>query len=222
MAHERLHSISIIMKISKSILVVDDHPIVLAGLRTLISQDGLYTKIQCASDLPSAREIINQENIDTAIIDLELSNDNGLALIKLLHQKHPKTKIVVYTMHQEIWTIRQLMNEDADAIVLKNENPQELLTALHKIEDGKGYYSQQFVRLINLQNTRQVNLSSRELEVLEYISDGHSTNTIAQELNISANTVEFHRHNLMSKLHVNNVAQMVKKAMQMGLEFIMG
>lgn len=87
---------------------------------------------------------------------------------------------------------------------------------------GKGYYSQQFVRLINLQNTRQVNLSSRELEVLEYISDGHSTNTIAQELNISANTVEFHRHNLMSKLHVNNVAQMVKKAMQMGLEFIMG
>ena len=199
------------MKISKSILVVDDHPIVLAGLRTLISQDGLYTKIQCASDLPSAREIINQ-----------LSNDNGLALIKLLHQEHPKTKIVVYTMHQEIWTIRQLMNEDADAIVLKNENPQELLTALHKIEDGKGYYSQQFVRLINLQNTRQVNLSSRELEVLEYISDGHSTNTIAQELNISANTVEFHRHNLMSKLHVNNVAQMVKKAMQMGLEFIMG
>lgn len=126
------------MKISKSILVVDDHPIVLAGLRTLISQDGLYTKIQCASDLPSAREIINQENIDTAIIDLELSNDNGLALIKLLHQEHPKTKIVVYTMHQEIWTIRQLMNEDADAIVLKNENPQELLTALHKIEDGKG------------------------------------------------------------------------------------
>lgn len=107
------------MKISKSILVVDDHPIVLAGLRTLISQDGLYTKIQCASDLPSAREIINQENIDTAIIDLELSNDNGLALIKLLHQEHPKTKIVVYTMHQEIWTIRQLMNEDADAIVLK-------------------------------------------------------------------------------------------------------
>ena len=210
------------MKISKSILVVDDHPIVLAGLRTLISQDGLYTKIQCASDLPSAREIINQENIDTAIIDLELSNDNGLALIKLLHQEHPKTKIVVYTMHQEIWTIRQLMNEDVDAIVLKNENPQELLTALHKIEDGKGYYSQQFVRLINRQNTRQVNLSSRELEVLEYISDGHSTNAIAQELYISANTAEFHRHNLMSKLHVNNVANMVKKAMQMGLAFIMG
>ena len=210
------------MEKSKSILVIDDHPIVLAGLQTLISQDGLYTKIRCASNLQSAKEIIERENIDTIIIDLELSNENGLVLIKLLHHEHPKTKIVVYTMHQEIWTIRQLMSEDADAIVLKGDNPQELLTALHKIEDGKGYYSQQFVRLINQQNTRQANLSSREMEVLEYITDGHSTNAIAQELNISTNTVEFHRHNLMNKLHVNNVAQMVKKAMQMGLEFIMG
>lgn len=208
------------MKISKNILIVDDHPIVLAGLRSLISQDGLYTRIQTTSHLCSANEIINQENIDTAIIDLELSEGNGLELIKQLHHNHPKTKIVVYTMHEEIWTVRQLMDEDVDAIVLKGDNPQELLTALHKIEDGKGYYSQQFARLINLQNTRQANLSSREMEVLEYISDVHSTNAIAKELNISTNTVEFHRHNLMNKLQVGNVAQMVKKAMQMGLEFI--
>lgn len=205
---------------NKNILVVDDHPIVLAGLRALISQDGLYNKTWCASDLQSAKEIINLENIDIAIIDLELSEDNGLELIKQLQHNHPKTKIVVYTMHQEVWTIRQLMSEDVDAIVLKGDNPQELLTALHKIEDGKGYYSQQFVRLISQQNTKQANLSSREMEVLECISDGHTTNAIAQELNISTNTVEFHRHNLMNKLHVNNVAQMVKKAMQMGLEFI--
>ena len=208
------------MKISKSILIVDDHPIVLAGVRSLISQDGIYTRIQTTSHLRSAQEIINQENIDTAIIDLELSEGNGLELIKQLHHEHPKTQIVVYTMHEEVWTVRQLMDEDVDAIVLKGDNPQELLTALHKIEDGKGYYSQQFIRLINQQNTKQANLSSREMEVLEHISDGHSTNAIAQELNISTNTVEFHRHNLMNKLQVGNVAQMVKKAMQMGLEFI--
>ena len=208
------------MEKNKNILVVDDHPIVLAGLRALISQDGLYNKTWGASDLQSAKEIINLENIDIAIIDLELSEDNGLELIKQLQHNHPKTKIVVYTMHQEVWTIRQLMSEDVDAIVLKGDNTQELLTALHKIEDGKGYYSQQFVRLISQQNTKQANLSSREMEVLECISDGHTTNAIAQELNISTNTVEFHRHNLMNKLHVNNVALMVKKAMQMGLEFI--
>lgn len=88
-------------------------------------------------------------------------------------------------------------------------------------ENGrKGYYSQQFFRLINQQNVEQVNLSNRELEVLEHIAEGHSTNTIARELNISNNTVEFHRHNLMSKLQASNVANMVKKAMLMGLAFI--
>lgn len=151
---------------------------------------------------------------------MELSDENGLQLVKQLHHKHPKTKIIVYTMHEEIWTIRQLMDEDVDAIVLKGDDPQELLTALHKIEEGKGYYSQQFFRLINQQNVEQVNLSNRELEVLEHIAEGHSTNIIARELNISNNTVEFHRHNLMSKLQASNVANMVKKAMQMGLAFI--
>lgn len=129
---------------SKSILIVDDHPVVLVGLRALILQDGVYKNVQTASSLLSARDIINRENIDTAIIDLELSNENGLLLVKQLHHKHPKTKIIVYTMHEEIWTIRQLMDEDVDAIVLKGDDPQELLTALHKIEEGKGYYSQQF------------------------------------------------------------------------------
>ncbi len=137
------------MEKSKSILIVDDHPVVLVGLRALILQDGVYKNVQTASSLLSARDIINRENIDTAIIDLELSNENGLLLVKLLHHKHPKTKIIVYTMHEEIWTIRQLMDEDVDAIVLKGDDPQELLTALHRIEEGKGYYSQQFFRLIN-------------------------------------------------------------------------
>ena len=208
------------MEKSKSILIVDDHPVVLVGLRALILQDGVYKNIQTASNLLSARDIINRDNIDTAVIDLELSNDNGLQLIRLLHSKYPKTKIIVYTMHEEIWTIRQLMDEDVDAIVLKGDDPQELLTALHKIEEGKGYYSRQFFRLINQQNVEQVNLSNRELEVLEHIAEGHSTNTIAQVLNISNNTVEFHRHNLMSKLQASNVANMVKKEMQMGLAFI--
>ena len=123
-------------------------------------------------------------------------------------------------MHEELWTIRQLMKEDADAIVMKGDNPQEVLIALRKIEQGKGYFSQQFMRLINSQDTSEITLSNREAEVLEHISNGLSTNDIAQQLNISNNKVEFHRHNLMKKLQASNVAQMVRKAMQMGLRFM--
>ena len=204
----------------KNILIVDDHPIVSTGLQALIEHTGGYGKIYVANNIASSRLLLKQEDIDIAIIDLELQDTNGMELIKYIHQTHISTKILVYTMHEELWTIRQLMKEDADAIVMKGDNPQEVLIALRKIEQGKGYFSQQFMRLINSQDTSEITLSNREAEVLEHISNGLSTNDIAQQLNISNNTVEFHRHNLMKKLSANNMAQLVKKAIQLGLNFI--
>lgn len=204
----------------KNILIVDDHPIVSTGLQALIEHTGEYGKIYVANNIASSRLLLKQEDIDIAIIDLELQDANGIELIKYIHQTHISTKILVYTMHEELWTIRQLMKEDADAIVMKGDNPQEVLIALRKIEQGKGYFSQQFMRLINSQDTSEISLSNREAEVLEHISNGLSTNDIAQQLNISNNTVEFHRHNLMKKLSANNMAQLVKKAIQLGLNFI--
>lgn len=204
----------------KNILIVDDHPIVSTGLQALIEHTGVYGKIYVANNIASSRLLLKQEDIDIAIIDLELQDANGMELIKYIHQTHISTKILVYTMHEELWTIRQLMKEDADAIVMKGDNPQEVLIALRKIEQGKGYFSQQFMRLINSQDTSEISLSNREAEVLEHISNGLSTNDIAQQLNISNNTVEFHRHNLMKKLSANNMAQLVKKAIQLGLNFI--
>lgn len=204
----------------KNILIVDDHPIVSTGLQALIEHTGEYGKIYVANNIASSRLLLKQENIDIAIIDLELQDANGMELIKYIHQTHISTKILVYTMHEELWTIRQLMKEDADAIVMKGDNPQEVLIALRKIEQGKGYFSQQFMRLINSQDTSEISLSNREAEVLEHISNGLSTNDIAQQLNISNNTVEFHRHNLMKKLSANNMAQLVKKAIQLGFNFI--
>ncbi len=204
----------------KSILIVDDHPIVLAGLQALIAKEGCYGKPYTAQDIGAAKRLLQQESIAVAIIDLELGSANGIELIKHIHQQHAGVKVVVYTMHEELWTTRQLIAEDADAIVLKGENPKELITALHKIEEGRGYFSQQFVRLINDHNSSQASLSIRETEVLRHISDGLSTQDIARQLGVSKNTVEFHRHNLMQKLHANNVAQMVKKAMMLGLNFV--
>ena len=204
----------------KNILIVDDHPIVSTGLQALIEHTGEYGKIYVANNIALSRLLLRQKDIDIAIIDLELQDANGMELIKYIHQTHISTKILVYTMHEELWTIRQLMKEDADAIVMKGDNPQEVLIALRKIEQGKGYFSQQFMRLINSQDTSEISLSNREAEVLEHISNGLSTNDIAQQLNISNNTVEFHRHNLMKKLSANNMAQLVKKAIQLGLNFI--
>ena len=165
----------------KNILIVDDHPIVSTGLQALIEHTGEYGKIYVTNNITSSRLLLRQKDIDIAIIDLELQDANGMELIKYIHQSHINTKILVYTMHEELWTIRQLMKEDADAIVMKGDNPQEVLIALRKIEQGKGYFSQQFMRLINSQDTSEITLSNREAEVLEHISNGLSTNDIAQQ-----------------------------------------
>lgn len=156
----------------KNILIVDDHPIVSTGLQALIEHTGEYGKIYVTNNITSSRLLLRQKDIDIAIIDLELQDANGMELIKYIHQTHINTKILVYTMHEELWTIRQLMKEDADAIVMKGDNPQEVLIALRKIEQGKGYFSQQFMRLINNQDTSEITLSNREAEVLEHISNG--------------------------------------------------
>ena len=204
----------------KNILIVDDHPIVSTGLQAIINHTGEYGKIYDANDIATSLPLLMQKDIAIAIIDLELQDSNGLELIKYIHLKHVNVKVVVYTMHEELWTIRQLMKEDADAIVMKGDNPQEILTALHMIEQGKGYFSQQFYHIINTIDLNQQSLSRREVEVLGHISNGLSTNDIAQQLHISSNTVEFHRHNLMHKLSASNMAQLIKKAIQMGLNFV--
>ena len=147
----------------KNILIVDDHPIVSTGLQALIEHTGEYGKIYVTNNITSSRLLLRQKDIDIAIIDLELQDANGMELIKYIHQTHINTKILVYTMHEELWTIRQLMKEDADAIVMKGDNPQEVLIALRKIEQGKGYFSQQFMRLINSQDTSEITLSTTSI-----------------------------------------------------------
>ena len=109
------------------------------------------------------------------------------------------------------------MKEDADAIVMKGDNPQEVLIALRKIEQGKGYFSQQFMRLINSQDTSEIILSNREAEVLEHISNGLSTNDIAQQLALSSKTISTHKTRILQKMNLANAAELVRYALRHGL-----
>lgn len=202
---------------AKRILIVDAHPITLFGIQTLLKQQGYYGNLQTANNIKEAQLALNKGNIATVILVLELGVNNGFQLIEHIRRHHVKTSIIVYTRHQEPWVVHQLLSEDVNAVVLKEDDIQELLTALHKIEQGKGYFSNQFNRLIGTME-QLPSLSKRELEVLEHISNGLSTTDIATQLGITGNTVEFHRRNLMRKLHANNVAHMVKRAMLLGFK----
>lgn len=198
-----------------TILLVDDHAIVLEGLRTLIHKAVCDVRVLSAADEDAAKKTLADNDVDVVVTDLELKGGGGLSLIAFVHDSHPHTKVVVYTMHEEPWTIREIADSDADAVVMKSDDTQQLVNAIKAAADGCGYYSTTFARLLAAADSHP-NLSEREMNVLTWTAQGLSTSEIAERLSVSPNTVEFHRRRIRLKLGAANAAETIKKATDMG------
>ncbi len=200
-----------------TILLVDDHPIVTEGLTSLILRHFPSAQVRSASSATDALYIMEHEPIHTVILDLELKGESGLKLCSTLQEINPQAVIIIYTMHEEPWTVRQILKADPDAVVVKSDPPSELLRAVKAATKGNGYYSTSFVRLMQQLKLCPSEFSERELEVIRHTANGLSAAETAHKLGISANTVEFHRRRIMKKISVTNVAMMIEHAHEMGL-----
>ena len=148
-----------------TILLVDDHPIVLEGMKALLASLP-NTTFATATTAIRAREIIDGGVVDVMIADLELGRDSGLALAEYLHEQQPAARVVIYTMHEEAWTIHDILDCEPDAVVMKSDSPAELVKAVKALASGKGYYSQSFCRMLSMTTASPERLSDRELQVL--------------------------------------------------------
>ena len=198
-----------------TILLVDDHPIVLEGMKALLASLP-HTTFATATTAIRAREIIDGGVVDVMIADLELGRDSGLALAEYLHEQQPAARVVIYTMHEEAWTIHDILDCEPDAVVMKSDSPAEFVKAVKALASGKGYYSQSFCRMLSMTTASPERLSDRELQVLAMTAEGLSTKEAAARLGVSANTIEFHRKRIMTKLNAANAAEMVMKAQEFG------
>ena len=201
-----------------TILLVDDHPIVLEGMKALLASLP-NTTFATATTAIRAREIIDGGVVDVMIADLELGRDSGLALAEYLHEQQPAARVVIYTMHEEAWTIHDILDSDPDAVVMKSDAPSELVKAVKALVSGKGYYSPSFCNMLSVVNTKPERLSDRELQVLSLTSEGLSTKEAALRLGVTANTIEFHRRRIMLKLGAANAAEMVLRAKELGWDY---
>lgn len=200
------------------LLLVDDHPIILEGIKNIIQSFREIDKIYTASTGEKALEQLSSHPINICIIDIELPDISGFDLIDLIRSLYPDIRIIIETMHNEIWSIRRMIESEADAIVLKQSDPDELHKAVCAVANGEKYYCryvQQYQK--DKQPGADKDLSKRELEVLKYIAKGMKSNEIAEILYISVNTVEFHRKQIMMKLYARNVSDMISKAIKKGL-----
>lgn len=201
---------------SITILIVDDHPIVLKGIHALLSSSFPRASIMDAARVGEAEEILVRHDVDIMITDLDLNGESGTTLIRHVRDIRPATQVVVYTMHEEPWSVSEIDSMDVEAVVMKSDSAGELLTAVGSLLDGKGYYSATFSRLLGSQKRQPDRLSCRETQVVDLTAAGLSSADIASKLGISVNTVEFHRRRIMQKLGVSNAAEMVSRATELG------
>lgn len=197
-----------------TILIVDDHPIVRKGIHALLTSAFADAEIVDASCLKEAEAACSTRNVNIMITDLDLNGESGLTLIKRVRDILPSLQIIIYTMHEEPWSVCQMA--DTEGVVMKSDNASELVKAVKNLNEGKGHYSATFVRLLNALKLQPSRLSEREQQVIDLTAKGLSTSDMAAQLGISANTVEFHRRRIMQKLNVANAAEMIRRATELG------
>lgn len=204
------------------VLLVDDHDLVLQGLKRILEFAVPEIKMICkASSGKEALSLIDIQPFELFLLDVELPDISGIDLIASIRKKQPKARIMVNTMHEEIWFVRSLLQCNPDAILFKSIDSRQVIDAVHAVLQGKKYFCP-YVERVRMQLRSQEKsckneLTLRELDVLKLLSEGKSTQEIARELCVSANTVDTHRQHLMEKLDARNVVDLVVIAISKGI-----
>ena len=198
--------------------IVDDHQIVIDGLKSLLhGHDQFEVVIECTQPLQMS-ELISKKTIDILLTDVMMPGMNGAELAKQVHQKFPEIKILALSMSGQGDLVNQMI-EDADisGYVLKNIGKTELIKALEKISGGGIYFSDEVLEDMTRASNRkkeneEVNLTTREIEIIRLIEKEFSNKQIAEQLFLSERTVETHRKNIFRKTNTSSVIGLVKYA----------
>lgn len=199
----------------KSIAVVDDHEVVLEGLQGFLEKNG-YANVQVFHSATKLLEQLPTQRFFVYIIDVELPDMDGGEFIDKIRAQHADARIVVNTMHEEVWVVKVLEEKRVDAVIYKSSDLSQMLKAIEAVSEGKQFFCQKFRRALSRSGVTIEHPSRREKDVLLEIARGLSTREIAERLYISENTVESHRQSLFAKLDAHNMADLMVKAIARG------
>ena len=215
------------MKSRYKIIIAEDHTILRAGLRALLSSRDDLEIVGEAGDGREAVRLVDKYVPDLVLIDLSMPKLNGIEAIKEIKSRHPEMKMIVLTVHKSEEYIAAALNAGASGYILKDASQNELILALEYVMDGKIFLSPSIsekVVDVYLQNQKSgqiksvlEHLTAREREILQLIAEGNTNKKIADHLCISLKTVEKHRANLMQKLDLRNTAALTAYAIEKGL-----
>ena len=203
------------------LLVVDDHPIVRAGLRRLLAGEPGYQVKEAASGR-EALAAFREDQPDVVILDLSMPGIGGLEVITRLKIENPAVRILVLSMHQEAMYATRALQAGAAGFMSKNAPADRLLEAVKRVAAGHSYIEHEIAQELALANIRTMgnplqNLSSREFEILRLLAEGSSLGQIADAVGVSYKTVANTCGQIKAKLAVPRTADLVRIAIQNGL-----
>ncbi len=213
---------------NKRIILVDDHHLVRAGLRSLLEDTPGYEVVGEASDGSAALALIEQHHPDVLITDIAMKKQTGLQALPEIKRAYPKLPVILLSMHASKDYLKEAFEKGAQAYLLKDSAEVELELALDAVCRGERYVSPKLseamlAALSDSENDEQQGrnadcpLTDRQLEILRLIALGKGTKEIAYELNLSAKTIESHRAQIVERLGIRDVASLVRYAIKRGI-----
>jgi len=198
------------------VLLVDDHALVRRGFRRLLEDDPDLEVVGEASDGAQGEQLARELKPDVVVLDYALPGQNGPLTARRIRTAEPKIKILMLSMHSEPTYVTQSKEAGASGYLLKNALDLELVEAVKQVARGEWVQDPRLEQAASATAGKR-QLTTRELEVLQYIVAGRSNKEIAATLQLSVNTVAVHRANIMDAISVHNTADLVVYALRHGL-----
>ncbi len=206
------------------VLIVDDHRLIRRAISSLLNNDDIEVVGEAADEI-QCFEMVEATKPDVVLMDISLEETDGILLTKEIIQSNPRTRVIMLSMHLKEDYIKRSVQAGADGYILKNSPHEELIIAVKEVANGGKYFAQEVSRIMALNYMATQDgldskfskgeiLTKRELQIVKLILEGLNNQKIAGLLSISHRTVDTHRTNIMQKVKVKNVAELVMYAVK--------
>ena len=203
-----------------NILIADDHQIILDGLRALLETEPQINIVGEAHDGKGVLNMLRQERVDIALLDIDMPSMNGIEATKLIMKEYPDTRVIILTMHKKKEYILKLMELGISGYILKSKGSEEVVEAINKVYHGGKHFGGDVLGVATERGRSALfpleELTKREKEILTLIGECKSTKQIADELFIASTTVETHVRHILAKLDVETRMHLVRFAIEHG------
>jgi DNA-binding NarL/FixJ family response regulator len=199
------------------VLVADDHPIMLVGVRRVLEQADGFDVVGEARVGSEVLPLIGRTDPDVVLLDMRMPGIDGLGCLDRIRLRHPSVKVVIFSVSTNTEHIQAALARGASGYIVKNINPLDLPSALRQAVEGTVYHALGLPELNDASIAKAAGLTERELTIIKAVARGLSNQAIAKELWVTEQTVKFHLTNIYRKLDISNRTEAARWALEHGV-----